>query len=487
MKTHTLPIAAMGLTLLFACDNEAELALRPAVAEFAFETLSFSESDDSKEITISLSKPAKEAGSLIVNVESDAFAHFEFSPAPQSGKIVLEVPQGSAQVQFQVHSIDNDALDGMKVIRFALQEASRGLQVGMKNSLETTWTDDESAARVGFALQNSTLSESATTGAIVIITLSHAVPGDGQLRISIPDGEAIYGQDFTTVPALENNKMLMPVAAGATQLSFVVNPLNDALFNGDRTIDFKIEMVSPVMDLGTQVTHQLMMKDDELLGRAKSYKTLAGNGWASRREVHYATDGKVERVVWENAMPGVTRGERTYSYTDAGLIDRVVESPVTYVRYVRENGRIIKNEEYDNGELDQYSLYGYDQAGNIGEVAVYDRQADGSFVFSLQFVYLYYNDGNLYKKLVYDPQENGDPVLLTTHTYENYIDAINPFPLEIVYGQPIQHKLPLTYREDTGDAIFEYSFSYVFLPGGMPSSRTVSGQRIGETTVYEYY
>src|SRR4051794_14913493 len=122
MKTHTLPVAAMGLALLFACDNEAELALRPSVAEFSFETLFFSESDGSKEITIALSKSTKEAGSLTVEVTSDALANFEFSPTPQSGKMVLEVPQGSAQIKFQVRPIDNDALDGTKVVTFALQE-----------------------------------------------------------------------------------------------------------------------------------------------------------------------------------------------------------------------------------------------------------------------------------------------------------------------------------------------------------------------------
>jgi hypothetical protein len=487
MKSHTLSLAAIALVSLFACDHDAELALRPAIAEFELENVSFSENDGVKKIPIVLSKAAKEAGSLTVSIESPALAQFEFSPVPQSGKLILDVPQGSNRVEFSVRVIDNNNLDGMKTIGFTLLEASRGLQLGIKNTLETTWADDESPARIAFALQQSTLSESAGMGSIVAFTLSHAIPGDGQLTLSLSNSDALYGKDFTTVPAFENGALVLPVAAGATQVSFVVNPLNDALFNADRTINFQIAAVSSVLTKSGQISHSLTIKDDELAGRAKSYKTMAGSGWASSKEFHYAADGKLEKIVWATATPGEDRGERLFYYNADGMLDRVKESSVTYIKYIRENGRIVKSEEYDNDELDRYTLYGYDQAGNIGEVAIYDRQRDGSFVFSLQFVYLYYNDGNLYKKLAYQPQTSGDPVLLTTHTYENYLDVANPFSIEIVHGQPIQNKLPLTYREDTGSKVYEYSFTYEFLPGNILSSRTATGAGIRETTLYEYY
>jgi hypothetical protein len=400
--------------------------------------------------------------------------------------IVLPVPKGSAQVSFRIQVVDNQVIDGSKVVNFRLQEASRGLQVGTKDYLQSTWVDDESPSRVAFALERSTLSESAQAGSLVTLTLSHPTPGDGNLKISFSNSNARYGSDFTTVPAAVNNELELPVLAGATQVSFVVDPLNDALFNADRVVTFKIETVSSVMDKGQQILHALTLHDDELAGRAKSYATSAGNGWSSKRQIYYGLDGKIERVTWENALPGQTSGEYRYFYNASGLIEKVVTSPVSYLIYVRENGRIIKSEEYDNDELDRYTLYGYDIAGNIGEVAIYDRQSDGSFEFSLDFVYLYHNDGNLYKKMSYQPITGGEPALLSTDIYENYTDRVEPFPMEIIHGQPIQKTLCLSYRHERPEKTLEYSFSYQFLPDGNLSTRTVTGPS-SETTIYEYY
>jgi hypothetical protein len=125
--------------------------------------------------------------------------------------------------------------------------------------------------------------------------------------------------------------------------------------------------------------------------------------------------------------------------------------------------------------------------GNIGEVAVHHRQPDGSFIFTLDFVYLYYTDGNLYKKMTYSPVENGEPLFLSTDTYEYIADSVNPFPIEIVYGQPAQSKLPSMFRHQLEGNSYEFAYSYEYLPDGRPSSRTVTGPGTRETARYVYY
>jgi hypothetical protein len=487
MKTHTL-IATMAIALsLCSCDHDAEVALRPSVATFSLEAVSFSENDEIQNVIIALSKPAAQAGSLSVGVESAALNHFEISPAPQNGIISIVVPQGSTTVKFTIRSIDNKAIDGTKLVNFTLLDATRGLQIGTRNRFSSTWLDDESPARVSFALARTTQFESASAGSVITLTLSHAVPGDGTVGIHFVNDKAAYGRDFMTHPDAVNNTLVLPVLAGATSISFTIDPLNDALFNADRTVTFTINSVSAVLEKGLQLSHEFTITDDELAGKAKAYYTQAGSGWSSKRTIFYTLDGSVDRIAWENQTPGTSTGAYVYQYDNAGLIESVTKSSVTYVKYIRENGRIVKAEEYDNNELDQYTLYGYDAMGNIGEVAIYDRQSDGRFVFSLDFVFLYYADGNLYKKLAYNPVEGGEPVWLSTDTYENYIDAVNPFPLEIVYGQPIQNKLPSNYRHENGEKVLDYSFSYEFLSGNRPSRRTATGSSASETTVYEYY
>lgn len=488
MKTHTLPISAMGFALfLCACDKEAELALRPSVATFPVQTISYSEKGGPQNVAIAFDKPAREAGTLSVVLESDKLDGFTFLPAPEDGIITLQIPQGSEGATIKVIPTDNNILDGTKAVNFVLSNSTRGLQIGSPGRLASTWIDDESPSRINFALERASAMESSSTGSVVTLELSHALPGDGQIEIDFSGNQGVYGTDFTTYPEAENNTLVLPVHAGDAAVSFVINPKNDALFNADRKINFTIKSVSSVFEKGSRSSHEFTITDDELGGRAKSYVTGGGGGWSSKRQVYYALDGSIERVAWETTTPGQTGGEYQYIYNDAGAIEKVIVSSVTYIKYIRENGRIVKAEEYDNGELDQYTLYGYDHMGNIGEAAIHDRQSDGSFVFSLHFVFLYYNDGNLYKKMAYNPNRGGEPVLILVDTYEHYVDGVNPFPMEIIHGQPIQNKLPGTYRHDIGTEVHDYSFSYQFLEGGRPSSRTATGPNVNETTHYEYY
>ena len=256
MKTHTLPMAAMGIALLLcACDHDAEVALRPSVASFSLETVSFSEADNAQDVVIELSKPATDDGSVTVGVESEALEHFTIIPLPQNGVITVEIPKGSSRAVISIKATDNHALDGTKLVNFTLREATRGLQIGPKSRMSSTWIDDESPARISFAAEQGAMLESSSTSSVVTLTLSHAVPGDGTIEINFANGRAIYGTDFTTHPEAVNNTLVLSVSAGEATVSFVVDPLNDALFNADRTVTFTINAVSPVLEKGGRLSH----------------------------------------------------------------------------------------------------------------------------------------------------------------------------------------------------------------------------------------
>jgi hypothetical protein len=171
------------------------------------------------------------------------------------------------------------------------------------------------------------------------------------------------------------------------------------------------------------------------------------------------------------------------------LLDKIVKSSGRVVSYIREGGKIVKSEEHVGDVVKRYTLFGYDQANNVGETAIYDRQPDGSLVHSLHFVYLYHANGNVYKKLAYYPvgTDPDDFVLLSTDTYEQYLTTPNKFGIEILPGKSIQPNLPATYTHQNGDQILNYTLSYEFLPDGLVKSRTVVGQGGGETTQYNYY
>ena len=105
------------------------------------------------------------------------------------------------------------------------------------------------------------------------------------------------------------------------------------------------------------------------------------------------------------------------------------------------------------------------------------------------FGYLYFTDGNLYKQFSYAPSPNGEePILLSTRTYEGYIDSANPFPMvEILPTVKTQSKLPSSFRVEEGGVDLAYNLSYEFGNDGLLKKRTARSAQATEVAVYIYY
>ena len=89
--------------------------------------------------------------------------------------------------------------------------------------------------------------------------------------------------------------------------------------------------------------------------------------------------------------------------------------------------------------------------------------------------------------MVYNPIEGSDDYnLISTATYENYMEAENPFPLEILSTVNSQPKLPRTYRLETNGSNILYNFTYEFDASGRALKRTTSSNTGFETTTYTY-
>jgi predicted GNAT family acetyltransferase len=160
---------------------------------------------------------------------------------------------------------------------------------------------------------------------------------------------------------------------------------------------------------------------------------------------------------------------------------------VTY--YFWEGNRVVKSEKFASQNLVQRIEYGYDDAGNVGEMVYYDRQPDGTMQRSIVFIFLYYNDGNVYKKMTYHVQEDQELVLSSTQTFENYLMKPNPVPMvETLPHLNSQPNLPQSYRYEIHDTAVEYQMQYRFRADGLLLQRTVAdGKGTTETTNYTYH
>lgn len=90
-----------------------------------------------------------------------------------------------------------------------------------------------------FSTSNVLMRESAGAMSIKIVFPS-PVSNPGNLTIQVVDSSALYGQDYVTVPDGSSKAFTIPVAKGATELSFVVMPKYNLSVDGDRFLNFKI-------------------------------------------------------------------------------------------------------------------------------------------------------------------------------------------------------------------------------------------------------
>lgn len=133
----------------------------------------------------------------------------------------------------------------------------------------TACNDDDSTAStpvsVAFSVPSLNLTEDATT---VQISFSEPAPSAGTVTLTFNANAVAYGTDFTTVPAVEANKIVIPFEANATSTSFVFNKLIDAIEGEVKNVVFTISEVSFNATIGGNNTTQLNFNETASLGAA---------------------------------------------------------------------------------------------------------------------------------------------------------------------------------------------------------------------------
>ena len=133
----------------------------------------------------------------------------------------------------------------------------------------TACNDDDSTTStpvsVAFSVPSANLTEDATT---VQILFSEPAPSAGFVTLTYNATAVTYGTDFTTLPAVEANKVVVPFEANATSTSFVFNKLIDAIEGQVKNVVFTISEVSFNATIEGNTTTQLNFNETASLGSA---------------------------------------------------------------------------------------------------------------------------------------------------------------------------------------------------------------------------
>lgn len=96
----------------------------------------------------------------------------------------------------------------------------------------------------------------------ITILFDDKVPIDGQLKVEI-SGSAIYKNDYTTQPEGSSGELTIDVKAGDTSKTIKVLPVNDNIYNQERTVIFTIKGATDRIKLGSDLVHTTTINDDD--------------------------------------------------------------------------------------------------------------------------------------------------------------------------------------------------------------------------------
>jgi hypothetical protein len=492
---NLFPKILLGLlgVALVSCDDEIDkpLSAQQISIQFNHEQESIPENDGlGLTVSLLLNNPALTNGEVTLKIKDNAWQRLQTMPAHTDGVLKLPVAKGVRQLQFTVKPIDNNSVDGNLEAQISI-EPSVAFLPGERNTFVITIQDDDSPASVqsvaNFMQHSETMSESNSDVIEYKISLSQAVTTDSKIIIDV---NTVATDRFVTNPQTENGKITLLAAAGTTELTFTLNALNNVVLTGHTEIVFSIHATEGAIVKGTQLSQKLTINDDELVGKLKSYETTAESG--EKRTFEYDSKGRIAKVLRETLAPHnpVTTTD-TYFYDEQDRVVKINKHLGRDLVYNWVNNRIERVDVFQDNVLIQYANYSYDTHGNVDGVEPFYKQQDGSFKRGIFSVHLYFTDGNIYKTLTFNDVPGSDePVLISTRTYDNYLDVAAPVTMvEILPNLTTQKNLAGTYRIETPEqgTDLTYSLTYEFRPDGKPSKRTASAPGDTQITQYQYY
>lgn len=486
-------LALFGIALLSCEDDPVIDGGGGSVAKIQFETAAkeLDESASESTVVLQFSKPAAADATISLKAGDGYENTLNTAPAIENGFINLQVNKGDVSAEIKLSPVDNTVQSGNKVLTLSLHNLPSLFASGVNTILTITVKDDDTTSPLSvanFQNQENALEESNATGLEYTIQLSEAVTADSQIKIKWESENATYGVHFVTEPAAEGSLMTLPVSTGATAVTFVVKPVDNDVITGEGNVTFTIYQTEGSVTKGDNLEQALTIKDEELDKKPRGYEITSAHTTA-KRFFEYDAQGRISKVQWENFTGMTSQGTDTYFYDGNDNLIKINKHAYLDVMYHWSEGRIVKSEEVSEGVVKSYTEYAYDEAGNIGGVVTYHRQPDGEYIKGLFTIYLYHLDGNLYKSLTYqDSNDPEEPTLISTRTYENYLDVSNPFPMtEVIPGIRSQTKLATTYNVQEAGVDLTYNLQYEYREDGLPAKRVATATGDVQTAVYYYY
>jgi len=184
---------------------------------------------------------------------------------------------GDLSTNFFLVPIVHDTLDeNNETLQIHLTNPSTGLAIGSPSTVTITIVDDDVAGSVQFASLQTHVSESAKT-ADITVTRSGGDASGVNVEYATSDGTATAGVDY------QETHGTLSFSAGETSKTFSIKLFDDAVVEGDETVDLALIKVGGGGTFGTPSTSTLFILDDDGISNlifADDFETGDSSRWS---------------------------------------------------------------------------------------------------------------------------------------------------------------------------------------------------------------
>ena len=120
--------------------------------------------------------------------------------------------------------------------------------------------EEMGASSVYFAESTQSIAEGSETE--IVLRLDRTATTNYLLKITV-ETNAIYGEHFTTDPAVETNELFLIVEKGHSSVAVKITTIDNELFDGGKFMIFRITNTSTAPKAGEISTNTVTIADDE--------------------------------------------------------------------------------------------------------------------------------------------------------------------------------------------------------------------------------
>jgi Ca2+-binding RTX toxin-like protein len=174
--------------------------------------------------------------------------------------IAVTFAVGETSQTITVPIVDDSKFELNETINLALTNLSSGVALGTQNTATLTIVDNDVAlpGTLQFSTTNFRVSEDGTAIAAVTVTRTGGSDGAISATISLTNGTATAGSDYTNAP------IAVAFADGETSKTITVPILDDAFTEATETINLSLGNVTGGAAIGSRNTATLSIVDDEV-------------------------------------------------------------------------------------------------------------------------------------------------------------------------------------------------------------------------------